>query len=98
MGDLDFRMTDISGEQYYFKEASLVLLRLLRKRKEEFDIWHPTDCVGEVGAVMGLVMIAVLKAACEKNYAKGNYILAHVGNDGGKRSSIIFFWQVIVSK
>jgi 3-oxoacyl-[acyl-carrier-protein] synthase-1 len=98
MGDLDFRITDISGEQYYFKEASLVLLRLLRKRKEEFDIWHPTDCVGEVGAVMGLVMIAVLKAACEKNYAKGNYILAHVGNDGGKRSSIIFFWQVIVSK
>ncbi|MDD5461288.1 MAG: hypothetical protein PHG00_06605 [Methylococcales bacterium] len=95
MGDLDFRITDISGEQYYFKEASLALLRLLRKRKEEFDIWHPADCIGEVGAVMGLVLIAVLKIACEKDYSKGHHILGHLGNDDGKRSSMIFAWQTV---
>lgn len=95
MGDLDFRITDISGDQYYFKEASLALLRLLRKRKEAFDIWHPADCIGEIGAVMGLVMIAVLKVACEKNYSKGHRILAHLGNDDGKRSSIIFTWETV---
>jgi 3-oxoacyl-[acyl-carrier-protein] synthase-1 len=38
MGDLDFRITDANGEQYAFKEASLALSRILRKRKEEFDI------------------------------------------------------------
>lgn len=95
MGDLDFRITDISGDQYYFKEASLALLRLLRKRKEEFDIWHPADCIGEVGVVMGPIMIAVLKAACEKDYSKGNHIVAHLGNDDGKRSSMIFMWQEV---
>jgi 3-oxoacyl-[acyl-carrier-protein] synthase-1 len=94
-GDLDFRITDISGEQYYFKEASLVLLRLLRKRKEEFDIWHPADCIGEIGAVMGLVIIAVLKTACEKEYSKGHRIVAQLGNDDGKRSSMIFDWQTL---
>ncbi|PTR08970.1 3-oxoacyl-[acyl-carrier-protein] synthase-1 [Nitrosospira sp. Nsp5] len=93
MGDLDFRVTGVSGEQYYFKEASLTLLRLLRERKEEFDIWHPADCIGEIGAVMGVAMVAVLKSACEKGYAKGNHILAHLGNDYGKRSSMIFSWQ-----
>ncbi len=93
MGDLDFRITDISGDQYYFKEASLALTRILRKRKEEFDIWHPADCTGETGAVIGVVMIAVLKTACEKVYTKGHHILAHVGNDEGKRSAIIFAWQ-----
>ena len=93
MGDLDFRITDISGDQYYFKEASLALLRTLHKPKKEFDIWHPADCIGEVGAVMGLVMIAVLKAACEKTYSKGHCILAHLGNEDGKRSSMIFTWQ-----
>lgn len=93
MGDLDFRITDISGEHYAFKEASLALLRLLRKRKETFDIWHPADCVGEVGSTLGLVMIGVLKAACEKAYSKGDHILAHLGDDDGKRSSIIFSWQ-----
>lgn len=95
MGDLDFRITDISGEQYYFKEASLVLLRLLRKLKDEFDIWHPADCIGEVGAVIGLAMIAVLKSASEKGYTKGSHILVQLGNDNGKRSSMIFTRQAV---
>jgi len=90
MGDLDFRITDISGEQYHFKEASLALSRTLRKRKKEFDIWHPADCVGEVGAAMGGVMVAVIDAACRKGYSKGDQILFHLGNDDGKRVAIVF--------
>jgi 3-oxoacyl-[acyl-carrier-protein] synthase-1 len=93
MGDLDFRITDVSGEQYYFKEASLALSRTLRQRKQAFDIWHPADCVGEVGSAQGLVMLSVLKAACEKNYTKGHRMLAHLGNDDGKRSSIVLAWD-----
>ncbi|MEW8027130.1 MAG: hypothetical protein AB2809_14945 [Candidatus Thiodiazotropha sp.] len=92
MGDLDFRITDISGEQYYFKEASLALSRTLRKRKEEFDIWHPADCVGEIGSAQGLIILSVLKTACEKTYAKGHRMFAHMGNDDGKRSSIVLAW------
>jgi 3-oxoacyl-[acyl-carrier-protein] synthase-1 len=92
MGDLDFRITDISGEQYYFKEASLALSRTLRKRKEEFDIWHPADCVGEVGSAQGLIMLSVLKTACEKAYTKGNRMFAHLSNDEGKRSSLVLTW------
>lgn len=90
---LEFKITDISGEQYYFKEASLAFSRLDRTKRQEFDIWHPADCVGEVGSVLGLIMIGVLKAACEKTYSKGNHILAHLGDDDGKRSSMIFSWQ-----
>lgn len=92
---LDFKITDISGEQYYFKEASLAFSRLDRTKRTEFDIWHPADCIGDVGSVLGLVMIAVLKSACEKAYSKGEHILAHLGNDDGKRSSMIFSWQMI---
>jgi 3-oxoacyl-[acyl-carrier-protein] synthase-1 len=90
---LDFRITDISGEHYSFKEASLAFSRIDRTKREEFDLWHPADCIGEVGSAVGAVMIAVLKAACEKGYSKGNHILAHVGNDDGKRASMIFAWQ-----
>lgn len=94
MGDMDFRITDISGEQYYFKEASLALSRTLRTRKAEFDIWHPADCIGETGAALGAIMISVAKSACEKGYAKGNHILLHMGNDDGKRSALVFDWQM----
>ncbi|SFO11597.1 3-oxoacyl-ACP synthase [Nitrosospira briensis] len=94
-GILNFKITDISGEQYYFKEASLAFSRIDRTKREEFDFWHPADCIGEVGAVIGLVMVAVLKSACEKAYSKGNHILAHLGDDDGKRSSMIFAWQTV---
>lgn len=92
---LDFKITDISGEQYHFKESSLAFSRVERTKREEFDIWHPADCIGEVGAPIGAVILAVLKAACEKNYSKGQHILAHLGNDDGKRSSMIIACQKV---
>lgn len=95
MHDLDFRITDISGKQYYFKEAALALGRLLRVRKEAFDIWHPADCVGETGAAIGLIMFAVIKAACEKGYSKGSNILFHTGNDDGKRIAVVVEWRTM---
>ena len=87
---LDFRITDIAGEQYYFKEASLALSRLLRTRKEEFDIWNPAESIGETGAVVGVAMIAIAAAACRKGYAPGTHILLHAANDDGGRGAAIF--------
>jgi 3-oxoacyl-[acyl-carrier-protein] synthase I len=93
MHDLDFRITDNSGEQYYFKEASLALSRTLRKRKETFDIWHPADCIGEVGAAVGTASLAVILAACRKTYTLGNRILIHAGNDAGRRGAAVLRYQ-----
>lgn len=95
MGDLDFRITDISGSQYRFKEAALALSRVLRKRKEEFDIWHPADCVGEIGAAVGAVLMVVAENACRKGYSSGHRILAHIGGDDGKRAAIVCYFDVI---
>jgi 3-oxoacyl-[acyl-carrier-protein] synthase-1 len=89
MGALDFRITDVAGEQYHFKEASLALSRTLRARKEEFDIWHPADCMGEVGAASGLIIAAVAAFATHKEYGKGKNILLHFGNDGGQRGGVV---------
>lgn len=86
---MDFRITDISGEQYGFKEASLALSRLLRVRKDEFDIWHPADCIGEVGAAALPCMLGVALYAARKRYAPGPAALAHGGNDDGKRVALV---------
>lgn len=89
MGDLDFRITDANGEQYWFKEAALALARILRTRKEEFDIWHLADCIGEVGAATVPAALAVAMAAARKGYAPGKRMLCHFGNDDGRRAAII---------
>ena len=89
IGETDFRVTDLSGEQYYFKEAALALTRILRTRKEEYDIWHPADCVGEVGAAIGPAMLSVLLAAYRKGYSLGSTALAHFGNVDGARAAVV---------
>jgi 3-oxoacyl-[acyl-carrier-protein] synthase-1 len=89
MHDLDFRITDNSGEQYYFKEASLGLTRTMRQVKPEFEIWHPADCVGETGAAIGAVALAVALTACRKAYSAGSNILFHSGSDAGHRAAVI---------
>ncbi|WP_124326155.1 hypothetical protein [Pseudomonas chlororaphis] len=92
---MDYRLTDISGEQYYFKEASLALSRTLRVRKEFFQLWHPADCIGEVGAAIGPAMLAVALAASRKGYGEGPNIFCHLGNDAGQRAAALLSYQTV---
>ena len=89
IADVDFRITDANGEQYCFKEAALAVTRLLRTRKELFEIWHPVDCIGEIGAAIGPGTLAVALAATRKRYAPGNNILCHFGCDDGERIATV---------
>jgi 3-oxoacyl-[acyl-carrier-protein] synthase-1 len=91
--EMDFRIADLSGEQYYFKEAALSLSRTMRTLKEEFDLWHPAECTGEVGAAAGTTLLALAKAACDKRYAKGPHILVHMANDAGERAALTLRYQ-----
>jgi 3-oxoacyl-[acyl-carrier-protein] synthase I len=95
MHDIDHRIADLSGEHFYFKEASLALSRTLRGRKDSFDLWHPAECTGEVGAASGAVMLAVAEAACRKGYALGRRILAHWASDSGHRAAATLQWQPV---
>jgi 3-oxoacyl-[acyl-carrier-protein] synthase-1 len=90
---LKFKIVDASGNQYSFKETSLAFSRIDRTKRAEFDVWHPADCVGEVGSAIGAVMVGVLKVAFEKGYAKGDHVLMHLGNDDGRRAALILSWQ-----
>lgn len=95
IGTTDFRITDLSGEQYYFKEAALALSRTLRERKEFYDIWHPADCFGEVGAAIGPAKLVMLQNALLKNWSPGTRILSHAGGDSGKRAVQILTYQSV---
>lgn len=88
MHDCDYRIADLSGEQYYFKESALALARGVRQPKEEFDLWHPAECTGEAGALAGAAIVALADAASRKGYARGANVLAHMSNDAGHRAAL----------
>ncbi len=89
MADVDYRITDSNGEQYWFKETALAVTRILRVRKEEFEIWHPADCIGEVGAAIGPCALGVAHAASRKAYAPGPHPLCHFSGENSERLSLL---------
>jgi 3-oxoacyl-[acyl-carrier-protein] synthase-1 len=89
MHEVDYRVSDVSGEQYYFKEASLALDRSLRIRKSQIELWHPADSIGECGAVSGIACLATAQAAARKGYAPGANALLHFSNDNGLRAAVV---------
>jgi 3-oxoacyl-[acyl-carrier-protein] synthase-1 len=93
--DMGFRIADLSGEQYYFKEADLALSRLLRTRQEDPELWHPTESTGACGASIGGICLAVAHAAYSKRYASAPRALLHFSNDDGRRASLIVMSEVL---
>jgi 3-oxoacyl-[acyl-carrier-protein] synthase-1 len=89
IGDLDLRLSDVNGEQYYFKETALTLARILRVHKEGFPIWHPADSIGDVGAAVGAVLLAIGATAFRKGYAPCRYAVCQTSSDFGRRAAAI---------
>ena len=89
LGDLDYRITDSNGEQYWFKEATLALDRILRNRKELFEIWHPADCIGEIGAAIGPCTFGLALQASRKRYAFGRGPLCHFSAEDSERLALV---------
>jgi 3-oxoacyl-[acyl-carrier-protein] synthase-1 len=87
--DLDYRITDLSGEQIGFREASLALTRTARRRKARFDLWHPAESIGEIGAAAGPALLVVADIAARKGYAPGPGALLHLSNDDGRRAALV---------
>lgn len=86
---VDYRMTDLAGEQYYFKEATLAHCRTIRTRKPRFYMTHPADCIGAIGAAVGPCVVALARDAALKGYAPGPGVLCHFANDAGERAALV---------
>ena len=84
-----YRIADLSGEQYYFKEASLALSRAIRYRKDDFELWHPAECMGEAGAASAMACLVAAYAAAAKQYAPARQAILHFSNDEGARAVVL---------
>jgi 3-oxoacyl-[acyl-carrier-protein] synthase-1 len=92
--DMAYRITDLNGEYYKFKEAALTAVRFERKPKEKlFDLWHPIEFIGDVGAAIGPCAFAMALHASQKGYAVGPTALLHFGNDNGERAAAIVRYE-----
>jgi 3-oxoacyl-[acyl-carrier-protein] synthase-1 len=92
--DVAYRLTDISGEHYKFKEALFAAGRLSSGERDDIlDLWHPIEYLGEIGAAILPCLLAQAMHAAQEGYAPGPLALCHVGSDSGERAAIVVALQ-----
>lgn len=88
--EMHYRITDLNGEHYKFKEMTLAMIRYERKPKPKlFDLWHPIEHIGDVGAAIGPLVLGVALHASQKGYGNGPTVLCTFGNDDGERAAAV---------
>jgi 3-oxoacyl-[acyl-carrier-protein] synthase-1 len=89
MHEINCRVSTASGEQYFFKEASLAFDRVLRVRAVGTEHWHPAESMGETGAAAGLATAMLAYSACTRSFAPGSHFVLHASNDASQRTAVI---------
>ena len=86
---IDFRLSDVTGEQYGFREQALMLARLVRIRREALPIWHCTDSIGDTGAAASVCQLVIARQAFRRGYAPGPYALCCASSVTGERGASV---------
>jgi 3-oxoacyl-[acyl-carrier-protein] synthase-1 len=84
-----FRVGSMSGEEYFFDEATLAQIKTLKQKIPDHPLWHPADSIGEVGAAIGGAMVIQTYYTMLKGYAPGENALCHISNDDELRGAFI---------
>ncbi len=88
--DVAYRLTDLTGEHYKFKEATFAAGRLdSAQRVQPLDLWHPIEYLGHIGAAILPCLLAQAMHAVQEGYAPGPLAMCHISNDTGERAALI---------
>jgi 3-oxoacyl-[acyl-carrier-protein] synthase-1 len=94
MHEIDYRLSDVTGESYGFKEQALMLSRLLKVRRESLPVWHCADSIGETGAAAGVCQLVIAVHAWRKPYAPGKRAICCTSAVPGHRAVAVLEREV----
>jgi 3-oxoacyl-[acyl-carrier-protein] synthase I len=87
--EIDFRISDLNGEDYGSINSLIASSRFYRTRRERLISWYPASCVGETGAAAGAIAIISALFGWLKGYAPGATVMCEASSDGGLRGACL---------
>ncbi|MFH1143585.1 MAG: beta-ketoacyl synthase N-terminal-like domain-containing protein [Candidatus Eisenbacteria bacterium] len=79
---------DLNGESYRFAEWGVARARLGERFAETIALIHPADCVGDVGAASGALLLACGVEAFRRGYADTERVLLWTASDERERAAV----------
>jgi 3-oxoacyl-[acyl-carrier-protein] synthase-1 len=86
---VEWVVCDLNGESFRAREWGLVQSYLPTLVGTVRRVWHPADCIGDVGAASGGVLLATVARAFARGYHPATRALVWAGSDEGARSAMI---------
>jgi len=86
---IEWTISDMNGESYTGREWGTVLVRNTEKFSPNHQLDHPVDCVGELGAAMGTLMVSMAVHAFSHDYHKANEVYLTNSADNGDRAAAL---------
>jgi 3-oxoacyl-[acyl-carrier-protein] synthase-1 len=84
-------IVDLTGERWRSLEWSIVETRCLHGLRHGWQLWHPADCLGDVGAATSIVHLALAVRAFARGYCGNGGILLSAASSRGERAAITVF-------
>lgn len=81
-------MSDLNGERWRFLEWALAETRCLDGLPRGWQLWHPADCLGDVGAAFGPTAVALAARAFARGYHGDGKVLIAACSDRGERAAM----------
>lgn len=79
---------DLNGERWRFFEWSMADGRSPPPAPTFRQLWHPADCLGDVGAATGPALLAIAARAFERGYAVGDVLPVITSSESGERAAV----------
>jgi 3-oxoacyl-[acyl-carrier-protein] synthase I len=77
-----------NGEHYWAKEFGVAMLRHRSRFADDYQMEHPSECFGDVGAASGAVMLALACLGIDAGYRRSP-VLIYCSSDYGDRAAVL---------
>ena len=79
--------SSMNGERYWAKELGVASLRNRQFIHADYQIHHPADCLGDIGAAMGVVLVGIASLALQAK-KKNDACLVYSSSDSEYRGAV----------
>jgi 3-oxoacyl-[acyl-carrier-protein] synthase-1 len=85
--DVEVVLCDLNGEPYRANDWCFARNRVLG-RAGDLSVWHPADCLGDVGAASGGILAALAGVGLVRGYWRCPRLLLWAASDSGQRAAL----------
>ena len=85
---IDCVYASFNGERYWAKEFSVAMIRNKRCFSDEYQMEHPAECCGDLGAAAGGVMLGLAAMGMTRS-GSGGATLVFCSSDYGERAAVL---------